>query len=385
MSVWKLSKMEQDAVAEIMNISMGASATSMSEMLGRTVRISLPMVSVQSETEFSLTELNLVDSVEVEYTEGLVGKSVLLFKRQDLGVMTGLAMGEGDVALTSEDSDLWSVAGEIMNQMMGASATALAEFLGREIRISSPSVAEVATEAEFKKQYFDRSEPMVIVRFTLEIDGKLQSIFLNMLPVKLAKEMIEPFAAGFTDSEDIAEPQQGETTEQAEETAAPEKVKTMEKTQNVEAAEISGGNQKTDNGMEEMFRQMQQTQREMLEMMQGMKENEVKKEKPAENSVIRPLSPTVLEDRRESTGEDKANQEMLLQVPLEVSVEIGRTKKLVRDILEFTEGSLVVLDKMAGEQVDLFVNGQCIAKGDIVVVEDNFGIRITEILPGSIC
>ena len=73
-----------------------------------------------------------------------------------------------------------------------------------------------------------------------------------------------------------------------------------------------------------------------------------------------------------------------MKVPLEISVEIGRTRKLVKDILEFTQGSLVVLDKMAGEQADLYVNGECIAKGDIVVVEDNFGIRITEILKKDI-
>ena len=92
------------------------------------------------------------------------------------------------------------------------------------------------------------------------------------------------------------------------------------------------------------------------------------------------MSFTPVQDDSGEGGEDKANQEMLMKVPLEISVEIGRTKRLVKDILEFTQGTLVVLDKMAGEQVDLFVNGQCIARGDIVVVEDNFGIRITEIV-----
>jgi flagellar motor switch protein FliN/FliY len=97
-------------------------------------------------------------------------------------------------------------------------------------------------------------------------------------------------------------------------------------------------------------------------------------------SVIRPLATAPVHDEAGDGEEDKTNQEMLMKVPLEISVEIGRTKRLVKDILEFTQGTLVVLDKMAGEQVDLFVNGQCIAKGDIVVVEDNFGIRITEIV-----
>ena len=108
------------------------------------------------------------------------------------------------------------------------------------------------------------------------------------------------------------------------------------------------------------------------------------REAPSEPSIIRPLESSQVYESGGNGEEDKTNQEMLMKVPLEVSVEIGRTKRLVRDILEFTQGTLVVLDKMAGEQVDLFVNGQCIARGDIVVVEDNFGIRITEIVSREI-
>ena len=116
------------------------------------------------------------------------------------------------------------------------------------------------------------------------------------------------------------------------------------------------------------------------EMMNSMKEKAKEPQRSSEPSLIRPMSSLVLEDDGGDGVESRTNQEMLMKVPLEISVEIGRTKKLVKDILEFTQGSLVVLDKMAGEQADLYVNGQCIAKGDIVVVEDNFGIRITEIV-----
>ncbi len=129
--------------------------------------------------------------------------------------------------------------------------------------------------------------------------------------------------------------------------------------------------------MLQLMNQMQQTQLQMMEMMKGTKSAEPSKK---ESSIIRPLSSEQISDEAGEGMEEKANQEMLMKVPLEISVEIGRTKRLVRDILEFTQGTLVVLDKMAGEQVDLFVNGQCIARGDIVVVEDNFGIRITEIV-----
>lgn len=140
--------------------------------------------------------------------------------------------------------------------------------------------------------------------------------------------------------------------------------------------------------MLQLMNQMQQTQLQMMEMMKQVKTQEAAKTAPApssgQGSIIRPLESAHMYDSAENGEEDKANQEMLMKVPLEVSVEIGRTKRLVKDILEFTQGTLVVLDKMAGEQVDLFVNGQCIAKGDIVVVEDNFGIRITEIVSREI-
>ena len=131
--------------------------------------------------------------------------------------------------------------------------------------------------------------------------------------------------------------------------------------------------------MIQLLNQMQQTQMQMMEMMKATKTRE-----PASSntggSLIRPLTSQQMQGEEGTGEEDKANQEMLMKVPLEISVEIGRTKRLVKDILEFTQGTLVVLDKMAGEQVDLYVNGQCIARGDIVVVEDNFGIRVTEIV-----
>ena len=132
--------------------------------------------------------------------------------------------------------------------------------------------------------------------------------------------------------------------------------------------------------MLQLLNQMQQTQMQMMEMMKNVKTPDHSSSSGGGSSIIRPLASPQMQDQDGTGEEDKTNQEMLMKVPLEISVEIGRTKRLVKDILEFTQGTLVVLDKMAGEQVDLFVNGQCIARGDIVVVEDNFGIRVTEIV-----
>ena len=134
----------------------------------------------------------------------------------------------------------------------------------------------------------------------------------------------------------------------------------------------------------QLLTQMQQSQTQMMELMREMQSGKSSKAAPAEPSIIKPLNSKEFLDDAEGKEENSSNRELLMKVPLEISVEIGRTRKLVKDILEFTQGSLVVLDKMAGEQADLYVNGECIAKGDIVVVEDNFGIRITEILKKDI-
>ena len=128
----------------------------------------------------------------------------------------------------------------------------------------------------------------------------------------------------------------------------------------------------------QLLNQMQQSQTQMMQLIKDIEEDRKAGRNRQAVKVQSLNSPEYGES--EDSGEQEENKEMLMKVPLEISVEIGRTKKLVKDILEFTQGSLVVLDKMAGEQADLYVNGECIARGDIVVVEDNFGIRITEIV-----
>lgn len=129
---------------------------------------------------------------------------------------------------------------------------------------------------------------------------------------------------------------------------------------------------------------MQQMMQQMQQMQAQMQEPKPVPKAPPEPKMIHvqpPMQPNLKADTGiVLEGEQEENMELIMSVPLEVSVEIGRTKKLVKDILDFSKGSLVVLDKLAGEQVDLYVNGQCIAKGDVVVVEDNFGVRITEIM-----
>ncbi len=466
MGASSFNEMEIDAIGEIMNISLGASATAVSTLLGTKVDITTPVVRVQSREEFEFKKLEPAIGVEIAYVEGLAGKNVMMFRKEDVRIIVGTLLGSvPDEEAFEMDEICISAICEIMNQMMGASATALSEFLGFPVNISTPKSFDVGEPEEFKEKYFPDEEGMVVVRFRLEIEEKLNSEFMNIMSADLAKRLLTPFGLG---GDSTPEPVQEKAPEPAPQPAAPaasgdggsmsqEEMDALMASMSAPAAEpapaASGGGSMSQEEMDalmnsmsapaaepapaasagggnmsqeemdalmnsmsapaaepapapaapqagavpqqpyypypapamdpmmlQLLNQMQQTQMQMMEMMKPKQQESSRKE----SSIIRPLSSEQIRDEAGDGMEDKTNQEMLMKVPLEISVEIGRTKRLVRDILEFTQGTLVVLDKMAGEQVDLFVNGQCIARGDIVVVEDNFGIRITEIVSKEI-
>lgn len=420
MGASSFNEMEIDAIGEIMNISLGASATAVSTMLGTTVNITTPVVKVLGGHEFEFKKLEPAVGVEISYVEGLEGSNVMMFSRNDVRIIVGMLMG---CEIPDEEFELdeinRSAICEVMNQMMGSSATALSEFLGVAVNISTPISFEIEDETSFRKKYFPTEANKVVVRFSLEVEGKLKSEFLNIMSVELAKRLLEPFASTFGQMEETAEgmepkPHESKPQEptQPEEKLSQEEIQRMvqesqeplrpepklaqeeiHRTVQEQPAPVRQPAQPQpiyntvpqpvyqaapDPMMLQLLNQMQQSQMQMMEMMHDMKTRE--KARSSEPSVIRPINPSSLGEGAKEGVEEHANREMLMKVPLEISVEIGRTKKLVKDILEFTQGSLVVLDKMAGEQADLYVNGQCIGRGDIVVVEDNFGIRITEIV-----
>ena len=477
MSATSFNEMEFDAIGEIMNISLGSSATAVSTLLGTKVNITTPIVQVMTKEDFDFQDLEPAVGVEISYVKGLSGKSVMLFSRNDVRVIVSMMMGaeipEEEFVMDEINA---SAIREAMNQMMGASATALSEFLGTTVDISTPISYEIDDGNAFKDKYFDGSEDSVVIRFTLEIEGKLSSEFINIMSVDLVKRLLEPFKAqfGIEDDDDEyipseepaapveapqAEVQEAAPAESPAEVPQAAKSGPIDQAQadallasllqaqaeegSAEAAQpVSSDNaapvenqppkqeaqatpvqptpeaapaqpipqaapapaqptpqaapapQAIPQGMVmggmmdpmtmQLLTQMQQSQTQMMELMREMQSGKSSKAAPAEPSIIKPLNSKEFLDDAEGKEENSSNRELLMKVPLEISVEIGRTRKLVKDILEFTQGSLVVLDKMAGEQADLYVNGECIAKGDIVVVEDNFGIRITEILKKDI-
>ena len=419
------SAFEIDAIGEILNISLGASATAVSTMLNARVDITTPVVKVLSKEEFEISNLEPAVGVEITYIAGLSGSNIMLLKRHDVKVIVDMLMGMETPEEEFELNELnISAICEVMNQMMGASATALSEFLGKVVNISTPSSFEIGDVNDFKEKYYDNDEYMVVVGFTLKIADQLESEFINVMTPDLAKELVRGFLpqemlepipepvqipkpAQIPEPVPIPEPVIETKTELREPASggilSQEEIEKLlsgsfggDEPINAEPPadkETAGGSQEIpqmtgDNQMavQQMMDQIQ-TQQQMMSQMQQMisqlqseQQNMRKTGSPEPKPInVRPIPQNSLKDGDIRFEEQEENRELIMGVPLEVSVEIGRTRKLVKEILEFTKGSLVILDKLAGEQVDLYVNGRCIAKGDVVVVDDNFGIRITEI------
>lgn len=443
----KLSAMEIDAIGEILNISLGASATAVSIMLDARVDITTPKVSVQARDEFEFSNIKPAICVEITYVEGLEGKNIMLLKRQDVKAIIEMLMGMDipDEEFVMDEMNVSAIC-EVMNQMMGASATALSELLDMPVNISTPKPHEVDSVEEFKKEFFADEEEMVVIHFDLKIEDKMQSEFLNVMPIKLAKKLVsgflaemgaapeeaapaetpapaaeiaaQPAAAPIAESAPAAAetpaapapaqaaetapaqtaqpapapaaPVQPEPIPQSAAAAAPTPAQPAQAVpaqpmqadpaQPVMPAMTAAPVQQTqmDPGVVNNMMQMMDMMRQSMDMQRQMMQQQIEQSHAPRRLKVH-AAPQPNLNGQEETNPDE-NLDLIMDVPMEVSVEIGRTQKYVKDILDLNKGSLVVLDKLAGDQVDLYVNGQCIAKGDVVVVDDNFGIRITEIL-----
>ncbi len=394
--------MEIDAIGEILNISLGASATAISNMLDTRVDITTPTVVVMQKDEFSFGELDPAVAVEITYVEGLSGDNIMLLKRSDVkAIVEKLMMTE----IAMEDFELnelyLSAVCEVMNQMMGASSTALADFLGEPVNISTPTAYGVENPDQFKDKFFPGDDPMVIVKFHLTIEPTVNSEFMNIMPVSLAKRIISAFSlSGMEDvPEEVPQAAPQPVVEQPVAVAAPVAPAPAPTPVPVPAAPAPMAEvaptpppmpaQPTAPPMG-MEGQPGYPPPYYGYPPQGFMPPAPQPDPYARPAVeprvynVSPMEHMTFDQSRLTAAslneEQSANLDLIMGVSLQVSAEIGRTKKPVKEILEFSQGTLVVLDKLAGEQVDIFVNGQCVAKGDVVVVDDSFGVRITEII-----
>ena len=435
---------ELDAIGEIMNISLGSSATAVSNLLDHRVDITTPTVEVVNVEDFSLGSIEPAVGVEIKYVEGLEGSNIMLLRLSDIKVIVDILMGT-DTPLEDfvlDDLTL-SAACEVMNQMMGAASTALSDFLGRVVNISTPQTFDVYDLDAFKKERMPiESGPIVAVRFALSIEGKLKSEFMNVISVELAKELIAGFGLD-TEEETLPAPAPAPAPAAPAPAPAPSSGGVMSQ-EEIEKMLAGGAPAAAPAPAPAPSSGGVMSQEEIEKMLAGgapaaapapapaapapaapapVPPAAMPPEgmapppyyppypgqegqqggypgypgyypppyygwpappapQPADPKVIPTQQPKMprLENGQELSQEQAENLDLIMNVPLEVTVEIGRTRRRVQEILAFAKGSLVVLDKLAGDQVDLFVNGKCIARGDVVVVDDNFGIRVTEIL-----
>ncbi|MBQ1509333.1 MAG: flagellar motor switch phosphatase FliY [Selenomonadaceae bacterium] len=358
-----LSDMEKDALGEIGNISMGSAATTLSVLLGHKVSITTPTVSIATMSMIKEHYPMPYLIVEVGYTIGIDGNNVLAIQAQDAAIIADLMMG-GDG--TNPDTDLseihMSAVGEAMNQMMGSVATSLSTMFNKKIDISPPKVNLIDLGSEDKvTEIVGQDDPIVRTSFRMEVDGLIDSEIMQILPVHVAKEMVEAILGGGSEPEPEPAPAaappppppppppSAPSPAPAPAPAAPPPPQMAPAAPAMAAAPPMGYG---GYGMP----------------MQPHVATNV----PVQAAQFTPLN-------MEPVQVNDANIGLILDVPLQVTVELGRTKKSIKEILELTNGSIVELDKLAGEAVDIQVNGKFLAKGEVVVIDENFGVRITDI------
>ncbi|WP_251860535.1 flagellar motor switch phosphatase FliY [Clostridium sp. Marseille-Q2269] len=340
-----LTDLEKDLLGEVGNISMGSASTALSTIINQQVNITTPVVSVTTlkklKNSFEIPNIAL----EVKYTSGIVGENLLVMKIDDASVISNLMMGgngivEGEIKELSEIEI--SAVSEAMNQMIGSAATSMATMFAREVNISPPLSKIWSDLTAPLAEGISDDEPVVLVSFSLNIGELVDSNIMQLLPMKTAKKIVGIMMG----EEDIEE-----SEEQNNPTPAP--AVEEKKSTKVEAATKSAPKQEI------------------------VYEKPIEREAPkveVKQASFEPLS------TMESATTMPNNIDLILDVPLQISVVLGRTKMNVKDILNLGNGSLIELDKLAEEPVEIQVNGKKVAYGEVVVVDENFGVRITSIV-----
>lgn len=335
-----LSDLEKDLLGEIGNISMGSASTALSTIISQTVNITTPVVTVTNMTELKKSFEIPNIAVQVKYTSGIVGENLLVMKVTDAAVIANLMMGK-DPKIPEDKKTLseieLSAVSEAMNQMIGSSATSMATMFGREINISPPASSLWDDVATPLPKDMNDNDPIVKISFKLIIGDLVDSYIMQVLPIDTAKKIVSIMMG----QEKEENPTESSDNEKKDISPKPPEV--------------------PDKKQEESL---------------GRKQEELgdKRQVEVHEASFQPL------DNNSKTEPLPKNIDLILDVPLEVSVVLGRTKKNIRDILNFGTGSLIELDRLAEEPVEILINGKKVAYGEVVVVDENFGVRITNIV-----
>lgn len=361
-----LTLMEQDALGEIGNISFGSSATALSTLLNQKVDITTPNVSLVLSSELADEFPHPYVAIYVDYTAGFTGTNLLVIKQSDAAIIADLMLGGNGLAAPESLGELHlSAVQEAMNQMMGSAATSMSTVFSKKIDISPPSIDILDIQHGEGAENLPTDDILVKISFRLTIGELIDSTIMQLVPVDFAKELV------------------GELLSPQEEN----KVASLDvPTQHVD---IEIPVQQSTNTLPNVEQQMEIPYQPTQQYQQPEFKQPVTNSGPQHLGGIQVKQPEIqpaVFSEFESVHLQEAesrNLNMLLDIPLQVTVELGRTKRSIKEILELSAGSIIELDKLAGEPVDVLVNGKLIAQGEVVVIEENFGVRITDIISQS--
>lgn len=356
-----LTDEQKDAIGEISNISMGTAATTLSTLLNQTVNITTPKVTYMNWQELADSYDKPCVFLQISYTSGLEGNNVLVLKERDVKIITDLMMGgPGNVSDEPIGELHLSAIGEAMNQMMGSAATSMSSMLGKKIDISPPVANLVDLNDSNKKDIPEFLEKRFVkVSFRMTIGTLIDSEIMQLYPFDFARHLYETFmhdaVSGMTTLTKEAQPEQ-----QASEPAPQPVQQPAPQPQQMAGAVPPQGYAMPPQGYA------------MPPQGYAMPSQNY------ENVNVQPASFQPFTGGNALPGHE--NIDLIMDVPLEVTVELGRTTKSIKEILEFAPGTIVELNKIAGEPIDVLVNGKYVAKGEVVVIEESFGVKITEIV-----
>ena len=355
-----LTDSEKDAIGEIANISMGTAATTLFSLVNRKVEISTPVVTTATWDDLMQEYERPCVFIRIAYTVGLDGSNVLVLREHDVKVITDLMMGGDGSNTEGELGELHlSAISEAMNQMMGSSATSLSSMLNKTIDISPPEANLVDMRENVDEGQIDSflSGKFVKISFKMEIGDLVDSEIMQLYPCSFAKEMCRSITQGMEDESPQPAPQPAPQPEpQPAPQPVPQQAPPPQQMQQQQVPPMMG---------QPMMGQP------MMDMSQMYMPNQQVNVQPAQFSAFTGPAGQMFQ---------KENIDLIMDVPLEVTVELGRTTKSIQDILEFAPGTIIELNKIAGEPIDILVNGKYVAKGEVVVIEESFGVRITEII-----
>jgi flagellar motor switch protein FliN/FliY len=367
-----LTENEKDAVGEVSNISMGTAATTLSTLVNNKVVITTPVVTYSTWDELSKDFGKPCVFIQISYKEGLDGNNILILNESDVKIITDLMMG-GDGSNTADElSELHlSAIGEAMNQMMGSASTSLSSMLEKKVDISPPiaTLVDLNSNIDEKKISDFLRQPFVKVAFKMEIGDLVDSMIMQLYPFDFARDLYRKFTG-------VNAERQDKTVSSAPSQPIPEPSQPVQ----MQSQSVP------------MQNQYVQYQPAMGQPMQGnggapMYQGQMPYMQPAMSQMMMPMQDVNVQPAQFQNFSNVAAQlagheniDLIMDVPLEVTVELGRTNKSIKEILDFTPGTIIELNKLAGEPIDVLVNGKFVAKGEVVVIEECFGIRVTEIV-----